>query len=63
MTGYPVMWCENGGTGCGGGDSDSTDDDDDNGNILIIADNTNLEYDPILQAPMHKSSMLAHKLN
>jgi hypothetical protein len=51
-----VMWCENG----GGGDGDSTvdhDDDDD-----IIASNTNLEYDSILQASMHKSSMLAHKL-
>lgn len=55
------MWCENGGTGCSGGDSDSTDDDD--GNDNIIAGNTNLEYDSILQAPMHKSSMLAHKLN
>jgi hypothetical protein len=54
------MWCENGGgTGCGGGDGDSTVDHDDD--ILIIAGNTNLEYDSILQASMHKSSMLAHK--
>lgn len=58
------MWCENGGsTGCGGGDSrdDNNDNDDDNDNILTIAGNTNLEYNSILQASMHKSSMLAHK--
>jgi len=66
--GCPVMWCENGGgTGCGGGgDGDSTvdnDDDDDDDNILIIAGNTNLEYDSILQASMHTSSISAHKLN
>jgi hypothetical protein len=55
------MWCKNGGTGCGG-DGDIKDNNDDN-NILIIVGNTNLEYDSILQASMHKSSMLAHKLN
>ena len=61
------MWCENGGgTGCGDGDNaddDDDDDDTDNDNILTIASNTNLEYNSILQASMHKSSMLAHKLN
>ena len=61
------MWCENcGGAGCGGGYDDSTDDDndevDDNDNIFIIVCNTNLEYDSILQASVHKSSMSAHEL-
>jgi len=67
MTGCSVMWVENGGgTGCSGdGDStvDNDDDDDDDDNILITAGNTNLEYDSILHASMHKSSMLGHKLN
>jgi len=59
------MWCENGGgTGCGGGNGDSTvENDDDNDIILIIAGNTNLENNSILQPSMHKSSMLADKVN
>jgi hypothetical protein len=62
------MWCENcGGAGCGGGYDDSTDDDNDevddnDNNIFIIVCNTNLEYDSILQASVHKSSMSAHEL-
>jgi hypothetical protein len=59
------MWFEN----CGGGDgySDSTDDDNDedddkDNNIFIIVCNTNLECESILQAPVHKSTMPAHKL-
>jgi hypothetical protein len=61
MAGCPVIWCENGGgTGCGVVDGDSTVDNDDDD---IIAGNTNLEYDSILQVSMHKSSMLAHRLN
>jgi len=57
------MSCDNGGgTGCGVVDGDSTVDNDDD-DILTIAGNTNLEYDSILQASMHKSSMLAHRLN
>jgi hypothetical protein len=64
MTGCPVMWCEiGGGTGCGDGDSTVDNNNDNNDNILTIAGNTNLEYDSILQAPMHKSCMLVHKLN
>jgi hypothetical protein len=58
------MWCKNGGgTGCGGDGDIKDDNDDDDNNILIIVGNTNLEYDSILQASMHKSSMSAHKLN
>lgn len=60
------MWCENGGgTSCGSDAGNSTvdNDDDDDDNILIIAGKTNLDNNSVLQASIHKSSMLAHKVN